>query len=43
MQVRPFRTGEIALIAICFTASVVLSIAVWLYGMRTGVKALEEM
>jgi ABC-2 type transport system permease protein len=43
IQVRPFRTGEIALIAMCFTASIVLSLAVWLYGMRTGVKALEEM
>ena len=43
IQVRPFRTGDIALIAICFTASIVLSMAVWLYGMRTGVKALEEM
>jgi hypothetical protein len=28
---------------VCFTVSIVLSIAVWLYGMRTGVKALEEM
>jgi ABC-2 type transport system permease protein len=43
IQVRPFRASEIALIALCFTASIVLSIAVWLYGMRTGVKALEEM
>ncbi len=43
IQVRPLRTSEIALIAMCFTASIVLSMAVWLYGMRTGVKALEEM
>jgi hypothetical protein len=35
--------GEIALIAVCFTASIVLSVTVFLYGMRTGVKALEEM
>jgi hypothetical protein len=43
MHIRPFRTDEIALIAICFTASILLSIAVFLYGMRSGVKALEEM
>jgi ABC-2 type transport system permease protein len=43
IHIRPFRTSEIALIAACFTISIVLSIAVWLYGMRTGVKALEEM
>jgi ABC-2 type transport system permease protein len=43
IHVRPFRTSEIALIGVCFTISIVLSIAVWLYGMRTGVKALEEM
>jgi ABC-2 type transport system permease protein len=41
--VRPFRTGEIALIATCFTASIVLSVVVFVYGMRSGVKALEEM
>ena len=43
IHVRPFRTNEVALIAVCFTASILLSIAVFLYGMRTGVKALEEM
>ena len=43
IHVRPFRADEIALIAVCFTASILLSIAVFLYGMRTGVKALEEM
>ena len=40
---RPFRPDEIALIAVCFTAAAVLSLCVFLYGMRTGVKALEEM
>jgi ABC-2 type transport system permease protein len=43
IHIRPFRTDEIALIAACFTASILLSIAVFLYGMRSGVKALEEM
>ncbi len=43
IHIRPFRPGEMALIAACFTASVLLSIAVFLYGMRTGVKALEDM
>ena len=43
IHVRPFRTDEIALIAVCFTASILLSIFVFLYGMRSGVKALEEM
>ena len=43
LHVRPFRSDEIALIAGCFTAAVALSVAVFRYGMRTGVKALEEM
>jgi ABC-2 type transport system permease protein len=43
VHIRPFRSDEIALIAACFTASILLSIGVFLYGMRTGVKALEEM
>ncbi len=40
---RPLRTEDITIMAVCFTAAVVLSIGVFLYGMRTGVKALEEM
>jgi ABC-2 type transport system permease protein len=43
IHIRPFRTSELVLIGVCFAISIVLSIAVWLYGMRTGVKALEEM
>ena len=43
IHIRPFRPDEIALIAACFISSILLSIAVFLYGMRTGVKALEEM
>ena len=43
IHVRPFRSDEIALIAVCFTTAIALSVAVFLYGMRTGVKALEEM
>jgi hypothetical protein len=34
---------EIALIAVCFATAIALSTAVFLYGMRSGVKALEEM
>ena len=40
---RPFRNEDIALIAACFTASIVLSVVVFVYGMRSGVKALEEL
>ena len=43
LHIRPFRADEIGLIAVCFTAAVALSLAVFRYGMRTGVKALEEM
>jgi len=43
LPVRPLRPDEISLIAICCTAAVALSVGVFLYGMRTGVKALEEM
>jgi ABC-2 type transport system permease protein len=43
LHVRPFRPDEIALIAVCFTTAMALSVAIFLYGMRTGVKALEEM
>ena len=43
LHVRPFRPDEIALIAVCFTAAAALSVVVFLYGMRSGVKALEEM
>ena len=34
---------EIALIATCFLSAIVLSLSTWIYGMRSGVKALEEM
>jgi ABC-2 type transport system permease protein len=40
---RPFRPEELALIAVCFAAAAAVSIAVFVYGMRTGIKALEEM
>jgi ABC-2 type transport system permease protein len=43
LHVRPFRPDEVALIAVCFATAIALSVAVCLYGMRTGVKALEEM
>jgi len=41
--VRPLRPEDLTFIAICFTAAVVLSVSVCLHGMRTGVRALEEM
>lgn len=43
LHVRPFRPEELALIAACFVTAAALSAAVFAYGMRTGVKALEEM
>jgi ABC-2 type transport system permease protein len=43
LHVRPFRPDEVALIAVCFATAIALSTAVFLYGMRSGVKALEEM
>jgi ABC-2 type transport system permease protein len=43
LQIRPFRGDEIALIAACLTAAIALSVAVFLYGMRSGVRALDEM
>jgi ABC-2 type transport system permease protein len=42
-HVRPFQSHEIALISVCFASAIVLSVSLFLYGMRTGVKALEEM
>ena len=43
VNVRPFRPDEVALIGVCFAAAIALSVAVFLYGMRSGVRALEEM
>ena len=40
---RPLRPEDMTIMAVCFTAAIVLSVGVCLYGMRTGVKALEEM
>ena len=40
---RPLTTGQEIVIAAMFTAAAILSIATWLLGMRTGVKALQEM
>ena len=42
IHVRPFSADEVALIAACFTAAVAMSAAVFVYGMRTGVKALDD-
>ena len=43
VPVRPLRPEDLAIIAVCFTAALALSVGVFLYGMRTGVKALEDM
>jgi ABC-2 type transport system permease protein len=43
VPVRPFQSHEVALISACFVAAAALSVAVFSYGMRTGVKALEEL
>jgi hypothetical protein len=40
---RPLTTGQEILIAVNFTAAAAMSIATWLLGMRTGVKALQDM
>jgi len=40
---RPLTGGQAFLIYTCFTSAAVLSIATWLLGMRTGVRALQEM
>jgi hypothetical protein len=40
----PVRSRRrIALISACMVSAVTLSVSVFAYGMRTGVKALEEM
>ena len=40
---RPMTSFQETMMFVCFTAAAALSIAVWLLGMRTGVKALEQM
>jgi ABC-2 type transport system permease protein len=40
---RPMTGGQEILIGVMFASAAVLSIATWLLGMRTGVKALQEM
>ena len=43
LHIRPFTPAEVMLISVCFATAIAASVAVFLYGMRTGVKALEEM
>jgi ABC-2 type transport system permease protein len=43
IHIRPFRGDEIGLIIACFTMAAALSVGVFVYGMRSGVKALEEL
>jgi ABC-2 type transport system permease protein len=40
---RPLTDYQVVMIWVCFTSAAALSIATWLVGMRTGVRALEEM
>jgi Mn2+/Fe2+ NRAMP family transporter len=40
---RPLTGNQEILIAVMFTTAAALSIAIWLLGMRTGVRALQEM
>ncbi len=40
---RALTTGQEIFIVAMFTAAAALSIATWLLGMRTGVRALQEM
>jgi ABC-2 type transport system permease protein len=40
---RPLTNVQQILIAVCFTSAALLSIATWLLGMRTGVRALQDM
>jgi ABC-2 type transport system permease protein len=40
---RALTTGQEVFIAAAFTAAAVLSVVVWIAGMRTGVKALQDM
>ena len=40
---RPLTNAQQILIAVCFTSAALLSIATWLLGMRTGVRALQDM
>jgi ABC-2 type transport system permease protein len=40
---RPLTSFQETMMYVCFAAAAALSIAVWLLGMRTGVKALEQM
>jgi ABC-2 type transport system permease protein len=39
----PLGIGDRALMSVCFTSAVVLSIMTWQLGMRSGVRALEAM
>ena len=43
IHVRPFQSHELALISTCFVSAIALSVSLFIYGMRSGVKALEEM
>jgi len=40
---RPLTDVQSVMIWVCFASAAVLSIATWLVGMRTGVRALEQM
>jgi ABC-2 type transport system permease protein len=43
MRQRPLTDSQTVMIWVCFSSAAALSVLTWLVGMRTGVRALEEM
>ena len=43
LQHVPLSASQLALIALCFTAAIGGSLAIWLAAMRSGIRALEQM
>jgi hypothetical protein len=40
---RPIPTARLVMMAASFFAAAALTVAAWLHGMKSGVRALEEM
>jgi ABC-2 type transport system permease protein len=40
---RPIATGRLVMMGVSFAAAIAVSLATWLHGMRSGVRALEAM
>jgi len=43
LRIAPMRTGRMVMMYACFVSAAVVSVATFWFGMRTGVRALEEM